>query len=149
MFIRSGPPEALEDTSVCETKWRGLRFSISNNIAEGFERGTRDELISFLYMARGSAGEVRSMTHVCNRILGGDLQKEEIQDIQEMVLEISRQLGGWIESLKNSEAPSPRQRTDATKQADSEARRREAFLQHLQRVAKGELEPLPDEVPEP
>lgn len=34
-------------------------LSISNNIAEGFERGTTKELISFLYYARGSAGEVR------------------------------------------------------------------------------------------
>ncbi len=30
--------------------------SISNNIAEGFERGTKQELLTFLYIARGSAG---------------------------------------------------------------------------------------------
>ncbi|HEV2492399.1 MAG TPA: four helix bundle protein [Terriglobia bacterium] len=35
--------------------------SVSNNIAEGFERGTTPELLTFLYIARGSAGEVRSM----------------------------------------------------------------------------------------
>ena len=35
-------------------------LSVSNNIAEGFERGTTNELIHFLYIARGSAGEVRS-----------------------------------------------------------------------------------------
>lgn len=35
--------------------------SVSNNIAEGFERGTTQELLTFLYIARGSAGEVRSM----------------------------------------------------------------------------------------
>jgi four helix bundle protein len=37
-------------------------LSISNNIAEGFERGTTNELLAFLYVARGSAGEVRSMS---------------------------------------------------------------------------------------
>ena len=35
--------------------------SVSNNIAEGFERGTNNELLMFLYISRRSAGEVRSM----------------------------------------------------------------------------------------
>jgi len=34
---------------------------VSNNIAEGFERGTTHELLASIYIARGSAGEVRSM----------------------------------------------------------------------------------------
>jgi four helix bundle protein len=41
--------------------------SISNNIAEGFERGTKQELLTFLYIARGSAGEVRSMLCLTER----------------------------------------------------------------------------------
>ena len=40
-------------------------LSISNNIAEGFERGTTMEIINFLYIARGSAGESRSMLRLC------------------------------------------------------------------------------------
>ncbi|MCX7008627.1 MAG: four helix bundle protein, partial [Kiritimatiellaeota bacterium] len=39
-------------------------LSISNNIAEGFERGTTRELMQFIHYAKGSAGEVRSMCHV-------------------------------------------------------------------------------------
>ena len=39
-------------------------LSVSNNIAEGFERGTTNELLAFLYIARGSAGEVRSMMRI-------------------------------------------------------------------------------------
>src|SRR5881628_1018774 len=35
--------------------------SISNNIAEGFERGTTQELLTFIYISRGSSGETRSM----------------------------------------------------------------------------------------
>ena len=34
--------------------------SVSINIAEGFERGTTQELLTFIYIARGSAGEARS-----------------------------------------------------------------------------------------
>src|SRR5262252_1494164 len=42
-------------------------LSVSNNIAEGFERGTTNELLQFIYIARGSAGEVRSMLTVKSR----------------------------------------------------------------------------------
>lgn len=42
-------------------------LSVSNNIAEGFERGTTNELLAFLYIGRGSAGEVRSMLTVLSR----------------------------------------------------------------------------------
>ena len=42
-------------------------LSVSNNIAEGFERGTKSELLNFLYIARGSAAEVRSMLTVLLR----------------------------------------------------------------------------------
>jgi four helix bundle protein len=41
--------------------------SISNNIAKGFERGTNEELLTFLSIARGSTGEVRSMLHLLER----------------------------------------------------------------------------------
>ena len=43
-------------------------LSVSNNIAEGFERGTTAELLSFLYIARGSAGENRSMLRFSRRL---------------------------------------------------------------------------------
>ncbi len=46
---------------------RRAALSVSNNIAEGFERGSTAELLMFLYIARGSAGEVRSMLRFCER----------------------------------------------------------------------------------
>ncbi|MGH9450278.1 MAG: four helix bundle protein [Terriglobia bacterium] len=46
--------------SLCDQIERAA-VSVSNNIAEGFERGTTQELLTFPYIARGSAGEVRSM----------------------------------------------------------------------------------------
>ncbi len=132
-------------SSGCLKGYSGLRdqleraaLSISNNIAEGFERGTRDELIAFLYIAKGSAGEVRSMLHACEELHLGDGRPGEVLAAHDLVLDISRQLGAWVESLKNSEALNPRERNEAARQAAREAIRRDAFLKELQRIAKGE-----------
>ena len=64
---------------------RGLRdqleraaVSVSNNIAEGFERGTTQETLTFLYIARGSAGETRSMLHLLDRLPVFSSSKVEI-----------------------------------------------------------------------
>ena len=43
-------------------------LSVSNNVAEGFERGSTNDLIAFLYYARGSAGEVRSILCLLERL---------------------------------------------------------------------------------
>lgn len=44
--------------------------SVSNNIAEGFERGTTPELLTFLYISRGSCGETRSVLCLFERLPG-------------------------------------------------------------------------------
>ena len=53
--------------SLCDQIERAA-VSVSNNIAEGFERGTTQELLTFIYIARGSAGEVRSMLCLLERL---------------------------------------------------------------------------------
>lgn len=56
--------------------------SVSNNIAEGFERGTTQELLTFLYIARGSAGEVRSMLCLIEGIPEFADLKSEISNLE-------------------------------------------------------------------
>ena len=70
-------------------------LSVSNHIAEGWERGTHEELLTFLYYARGSCGEVRSMARFLSR---RDLPGigQELVALIEQPLSTSRQLGrGW------------------------------------------------------
>ena len=43
---------------------RRASVSIPTNIAEGFERASRKEYLNFLNIAKGSAGEVRSLLRV-------------------------------------------------------------------------------------
>ena len=54
-------------------------LSVSNNIAEGFERGTTNELLNFLYISRGSCGETRSTcacTNGCQCFLISNLRSQ-------------------------------------------------------------------------
>ena len=75
-------------------------LSISNNIAEGFERGTTNELLAFLYVARGSAGEVRSILSILEGVSAFENLKSQISDLKLSCAGISRQLFGWTVQLK-------------------------------------------------
>ncbi len=79
-------------------------LSVSNNIAEGFERGTTNELLAFLYIARGSAGEVRSMLCFLERRQAFANFKFEIQ---------GRKLLPPAQSLGRPFAKFPNQRPEA------------------------------------
>jgi len=74
-------------------------ISIGNNIAEGFERKSNAELRHFLYMAKGSCGEVRSMSYIALELKY--INKEQFEIIFNQAQEISRLLMGFIKSLKN------------------------------------------------
>jgi four helix bundle protein len=118
--------------------------SISNNIAEGFDRGTHAELLTFLYYALGSAGEVRSMLLLIRRLPNTQELHSDVTELIPLALSISRQLGAWIESLKNSDGLGPRFQNDSTRAASRTAERREDFLEKLERI-KARARNTPDQ----
>ena len=112
--------------------------SVSNNIAEGFERGTNNELLTFLYISRGSAGEVRSMLCLLERIPALRSLSKEIRTLKPKAESCSRQLKGWIQSLQDSEFKGERHVNQKTKRIHQAAREREEFLKELAEIrAKG------------
>ncbi|HJZ80852.1 MAG TPA: four helix bundle protein [Pyrinomonadaceae bacterium] len=108
--------------------------SVSNNIAEGFERGTNNELLSFLYISRGSAGEVRSMLCLLERIPMFRSFKQETAALKQSAENCSRQLKGWSQSLQNSGLRGERQVNERTKRMDKAARERAEFLNELAEI---------------
>lgn len=72
--------------------------SIISNIAEGFERGTRQEFLNYLFIAKGSAGEVRSQLYVALDV--GYINIETFKYLNNLVSECSRLIQSFIEKVK-------------------------------------------------
>lgn len=114
--------------------------SISNNIAEGFERGTTQALINFVLIAKGSSGEVRSMLHgLAKRTVAPDSSiqdsKSKIQAMIRQVESISRQLQAWLEYLQDTELKGVRHVTTKTREQEQRTKDRAALLRKLEELA--------------
>ena len=75
--------------------------SISNNIAEGFDRLSDKEFIRFLYIAQASCSEVKSMLYLANRLnyIEDVITKQHVEDANE----IGRIIRGLIKSLSTND----------------------------------------------
>ena len=76
--------------------------SVMSNIAEGFESGTRQEFLNYLYIAKASAGEVRAQLYAACDI--GYLNIEKFKYLNGLAEECSRLTASFIKSLKGSPA---------------------------------------------
>lgn len=74
--------------------------SVPANIAEGYERGSRKEYLHFLYIAKGSVGELRCLLQVAASL--GYLDQQLAGSLIEDSTEVSRMLKGLLNSLKES-----------------------------------------------
>lgn len=123
----SGTRNQLENSTV----------SISNNIAEGFERGTTQETLTFLYISRGSCGETRSMFRLLERLQSFREVRDEIKELIPRSISISRQLRAWADSLQNTDIRGQRYLNDRSRQREKEIKDRNDFLEELKRIREG------------
>ena len=77
--------------------------SVLSNIAEGFERGTKQEFLNYLYIAKGSAGEVRAQLYVALDV--GYLNLETFKYLNNLASECSRLVQSFAEKVKKGASP--------------------------------------------
>lgn len=71
--------------------------SVMNNIAEGYERSADKQFSHFLYIAKGSAAEVRSMLYLAISL--NYIDQDSFDALTQESLEISRLLSGLIKKI--------------------------------------------------
>src|SRR3974377_426010 len=94
---------------------------VSNNIAEGFERVTTNELLAFLAIARGSSGEVRSMMAVVKERPQLKCHVRHLQEIRALAESCARQLTAWGASLEGSPVQGKRHLTTPDREKREQA----------------------------
>ena len=79
---------------------RRASVSVPTNIAEGLDRYSRKEYVQFLKIAKGSAGEVRSLLRVALEV--GYLDKFKYGELYSYAMDLSRMLSTQIQALNKS-----------------------------------------------
>ena len=108
VIYKSTVDKKFSDYSLKDQMRRAI-VSVVSNIAEGFERGSNREFIQFLYIAKGSLGELRAQAYLSsdNRYI----VERELQEINARCLNLSSQIGNFIKYLRNSEYTKLRHKT--------------------------------------
>jgi four helix bundle protein len=109
---------------------RRASVSILSNIAEGFERGSNTEFIQFLYIAKGSCGEVRAQLTVA--MDQGYVAEAESRRLADACRLISGMLTGFISYLKGAKLQGPKFTPSARRWAVEEAEKRMQALRAAQ-----------------
>ena len=100
IYQNTNKPAFVKDYNLTN-QIRRSAISIASNIAEGVERDGNKELINFLYIAKGSCGELR-----CQLYIAADqnyIDQVHFKELYNLATEISRSLIKLIKYLQESE----------------------------------------------
>ncbi|VTT97678.1 S23 ribosomal protein OS=Nitrosococcus watsoni (strain C-113) GN=Nwat_0046 PE=4 SV=1: 23S_rRNA_IVP [Gemmataceae bacterium] len=103
-------PPMSKDYGLCD-QMRRSSLSVMCNIAEGFERGSRNEFIQFLGYAKGSAGEVRAQ--LVAAIDAPYIDEATFEEMTALAVQVGQVIAGLIRYLQRSGIRGPRHQTFA------------------------------------
>lgn len=89
-----------EEIYALSGQMRRAAVSVPSNIAEGQQRNTNKEFISFLYIARGSIGELETQLLLCVRL--GYLSEAQTAETIQLSAEIGKLLNALIRKLAST-----------------------------------------------
>ncbi len=100
VYAMSRTEELAKDFGLRD-QMRRAAVSVMSNIAEGFERGTTADFIHFLYIAKGSVGELRAQLHLVSdqRMASAD----HCEQCRLLAVETGRLVSGLIVYLKTKQ----------------------------------------------
>lgn len=93
-------------------------ISIPSNIAEGFERNGNREFIQFLYIAKGSAGELSTQLYLAHEL--NYISKEQYISINSELTKLRSMIYNFIDYLKKSGYEGNKYNTSLTNEAPEE-----------------------------
>ena len=99
IYLITNKKDLISDYGL-KDQMRRAAVSISTNIAEGFERRSRKEYLNFLNIAKGSAGEMRSLIYVAFQI--GYIDEKEHKQLREKSKFLSGSITNHINAINKS-----------------------------------------------
>ncbi len=117
-------PEFAADQALAD-QMRRAAVSIISNIAEGFERGSKIEFIQFLFIAKGSCGELRAQARIARD--QNYIAAPELEELIDKSRRVSAMLSNFIAHLQKTDYPGEKFARPGRQQADSAKKRIEAL----------------------
>lgn len=108
--------------------------SVMSNLAEGFERGSREDQVTFYYIAKASCGEVRCQLYISYD--QGYISKDELDKLLSLCRRTSAAVYRFIECIKVSEFKGLRYRNSVVEEQKLKQKEFDKYLQDIMDESK-------------